>query len=116
MKTRTDNLATRVRKSLGGVWKELHTRGPWVAYKGDTGIWNIGHDTERMTEAIAEIVTKGIFALKDEKVYEANARLIAAAPELLAACKQTLFVARRYGVLEAQQDALAVAIAKAEGR
>lgn len=48
--------------------------------------------------------------------YRANARLIAAAPELLAALKYLLPIATRaFGVLTADLDSARDAIAKAEG-
>jgi hypothetical protein len=44
---------------------------------------------------------------------EANARLIAAAPELLEACKQAL---RRTSMSDGLREEIEAAIAKAEGR
>jgi hypothetical protein len=68
-----------------------HTPGPWVVRQDSRdrdGLWElVGYDIE--SEKGCEIVgCEGIEAWKDNA--EANARLIAAAPELLAALREAL--------------------------
>jgi hypothetical protein len=57
-----------------------HTPGPWTVNDGDM-IW--GPNEEFIAECIHE-------------PYEANAALIAAAPDLLAVCEQLLIVAENF--------------------
>ena len=83
-----------------------HTPGPWVVrhvperYNASTYCI----DWSAHQEEVAEIVHG-----------EANARLIAAAPDLLAAAKGLLGLAERHGWLHVAVDAARAAIAKAEG-
>lgn len=53
-----------------------HTPGPWTAFKDMLGKWHVDHED-------------GHCIIQGEKA-EANARLIAAAPELLAALQNLL--------------------------
>lgn len=57
-----------------------HTQGPWIA-KAGTGRWNVTTSDKPRTFNICSINT-------DRVEQEANAKLIAAAPELLAALVQ----------------------------
>jgi hypothetical protein len=69
-----------------------HTPGPWHVGEADGSLWVSGHDTN--ANVLCEIVGRdeglrpGTTDLTPEDC--ANARLIAAAPELLAACEQLL--------------------------
>ena len=86
-----------------------HTPGPWVIYPETNG-----------TEICAVDMTPGLpirqlVATAQGTNWIANARLIAAAPELLEALKETLAIAKRdeFGDYVIRAEA---AIAKAEGR
>ncbi|MFA5377170.1 MAG: hypothetical protein WC455_15570 [Dehalococcoidia bacterium] len=69
-----------------------HTPGPWEVYKGHDGKLGQTHilahnpNTKLSDYAVAVMVDGN----------EADARLIAAAPDLLAACEQALRVLREY--------------------
>ncbi len=70
----------------------MHTKRPWTYELGD-GIWMIGCDEDYnfATVYINESGDEEIEGLQsDPTTAEANARLIAAAPDLLAACKAVL--------------------------
>jgi hypothetical protein len=88
-----------------------HTPGPWFAKRaGDGGYfeWYVGRDGEN---SIAEDITDPV--TRDPS--EANAHLIAAAPELLGALKMMLEGGLEGPTSQAIETALAT-IAKAEGR
>lgn len=101
-----------------------HTPSPWEAYpaapdKLDISLWCVSgaHPTKvGMRYTFAEI--DGFSA----EAREATARLIAAAPELLAACKAArevltcLFSQRKDGPGRQAYEKLSAAIAKAEGK
>ena len=85
-----------------------YTPGPWLAKRAEGGgyfEWYVGRDGENCS--IAEDITDPV--TRDPS--EANARLIAAAPELLGALKMML----EGPTSQAIETALAT-IAKAEGR
>jgi hypothetical protein len=93
-----------------------HTKGPWVAVERQRKLWVLTNpDSKPFTgQVIAQQTT-----CPD---WEANARLIAAAPELLATCEQArLWVALQGEVpgcgpaARAMLAVLDAAIAKAEG-
>ena len=89
-----------------------HTPGPWFAKRaGDGGYfeWYVGRDGENcsIAEDIADPMTRD--------PSEANAHLIAAAPELLEALKMMLEGGLEGPTPQAIETALAT-IAKAEGR
>lgn len=88
--------------------RSASTPGPWFAQPGFLTIFNLSGGTTGLTCAIATVLSDqpGMDAAK------ANARLIAAAPELLEALKGVLRVADRKTV---EFDAARSAIAKAEG-
>ena len=75
-----------------------HTQGPWIA-KAGTGRWNVTTSDKPRTFNICSINT-------DRVEQEANAKLIAAAPELLDIAKQAL-------ALHPSWDAAREVIAKA---
>jgi len=86
-----------------------HTPGPWLAKRADGGgyfEWHVGRDGENCS--IAEDITDPV--TRDPS--EANAHLIAAAPDLLDALKAATSLPLSHSWVPA---ALA-AIAKAEGR
>ena len=90
------------------LMSSAHTPGPWHA-RHDTVRWNVYESDDRCLACLQLPCT------------EANARLIAAAPELLEACK-ALLDAKRSGRSQHRTDAAALiykaeaAIAKAEPR
>ena len=110
-----------------------HTPGPWTVHNGtdvfgphggdsgdgakanDNDGWQVADCAVGLTAYAGQYVELG------SEVRKANARLIAAAPELLEALKEFVEVVRNAGVewcdgvLDAQDRARA-AIAKAEGR
>ena len=86
-----------------------YTKGPWSADWDDSGQWYI--------EPLGLTGTK-LRGDSGDCEESANARLIAAAPELLEACKSALQVCRmvqELGGLPSTCAALENAIAKAEG-
>ena len=100
-----------------------HTPGPWYVYPQSDYI--TAHDTDDSLFAVATVTTEIDGLLEGDP--QANARLIAAAPDLLEACRQFLAAERladEFGVdgaetiealIEASELAR-VAIAKAGGR
>jgi len=97
--------------------KSKHTPGPWEASEGET---YRRYDIEAVGGIIAQ--TEG-----DTETDEANANLIAAAPDMLKALKDSILLIRHWGSGEALSDAriwekqesvckaICAAIAKAEG-
>jgi hypothetical protein len=86
-----------------------HTPGPWKAsaLAGDTELSWV--ETEREYRSIASLIRY--------PEMEANARLIAAAPELLAACKMVASFAQSWQPLTPGDIRVMLdAIAKAEGK
>lgn len=100
-----------------------HTPGPWAVSICDKELWDTDTTTDIESAHGEHIATMG--AAHDYATWEADARLIAAAPDLLAACEAALayipgsevhswppgFELRRKAI-----DLLRAAIAKAEGR
>ena len=89
-----------------------HTPGPW-AVDGDDALWvnAIGREHEPV---ICDIVPRDADAFTDED--EANARLMAAAPELLEACRDALLVMSAHACPAPKTIAfIEAAIAKATG-
>jgi hypothetical protein len=89
--------------------KVTHTPGPWRVINDDAGTEIVG--------AMGSSIARWDFALMDEA--DANARLIAAGPDLLEAAKlatATVEAAGGQHVFKEMYAALQVAIAKAEGR
>jgi len=94
-----------------------YTRGPW-------------NMRERYIEILDSTVTLDVFAVTanraedticeipmgDDSTAEANARLIAASPELLEACRHMIMEWRLHGSLTDSARVGEAAIAKAEGR
>ena len=63
------------------------TSGPWIALKDHTGLW-IGAQQPDDKERYGIVADIGRFALKEQA--EANAQLIAAAPDMLDALKESI--------------------------
>ena len=91
-----------------------HTPGPWQLHKSDDTLV-IGTDGREVAEACGDYTEEAEWPRM-----EANARLIAAAPELLAALKRA---ESHFGMLPSGMDEpgsvmaeIRAAIAKAEGR
>ena len=95
-----------------------HTPGPWEAINTASSGWSVRRKYERPGfTGLAPICSMAWFQFPipdiiDDAISEANARLIAAAPDLLAACKvlQAEAAARGCGLRIADE-----AIAKATG-
>ena len=93
--------------------KMKHTPGPWTHH------WDkIGHDVRAADGGLIAAVGIGKVDWKhgDEHYRVANAHLIAAAPELLEACKDAIFVLETLSPKSAALISCRAAIAKAEGR
>lgn len=95
-----------------------HTPGPWTASQYiDDGQWGV------LTSAGGIVVSVRSTSVADGALTEADARLIAAAPNLLAACRMTtLMLGRLGGMLPGSAEAVrmvvdqsAAAIAQATG-
>ena len=93
-----------------------HTPGPWEPHGGVIGgrnsllVCKPDATKSRGCRSVAEAETIGIPRLQAE----ANARLIAAAPDLLAASKALLSCRWMVETVSAEVDALREAVAKAE--
>jgi len=84
-----------------------HTPGPWVAEKSrNFDGWCVQKKPDDIT--IANVIGY-------PKEVEANAYLIATAPELLGACKDVLKALTSYKISEYSRSLLKQVIAKAEG-
>jgi hypothetical protein len=72
----------------------VHTPGPWVVdYEGSIGhVKSVAERPDYFTPTVARYDTGAVSIGPDEK--QANARLIAAAPDLLEACKAALAAIR----------------------
>ena len=87
-----------------------HTKGPWDVDPNDE--FTVTADRDGLSVCCTEYEDRG----KNENI--ANARLIAAAPELLEACQTaliTLNINRRYIQIPKLQEALRKAVDKANG-
>lgn len=109
----TDSLTASANESQSG-----HTPGPWRAGLGDDQ--SPRHGEFELACLEHHVFGTGIYAPGDYysenyAEHEANARLIAAAPDLLAACKRAL---EDEGALvgATRRGEIRAAIAKAEGR
>jgi len=92
--------------------KAKHTRGPWIA---------VGHWVEHPNDRVADICTCDPRAIGQDHLGRtdaeicANARLIAAAPELLADLKDLLDLAEHHGLQSYALENARASIAKAVG-
>ena len=82
-----------------------HTPGPWFSQYDDNGFYEIGSESVTFTLA---------FTYGEGDTDEANARLIAAAPDLLEALQDVLLELESIGPME-KIDRARAAIAKATG-
>ena len=90
-----------------------HTQGPWEAYFDETyGV--LGPDKGRVAICMNLKGAHGLAGRRDGNEVAANARLIAAAPELLEACKIAFEQTCSVGRLK-DWEQLRAAIAKATG-
>jgi hypothetical protein len=92
--------------------KDEFTPGPWTCSSDRQGIWEIIHDGDRLAQ-----VWRLTFA--DDFPAQANAHLMAAAPDLYAAARRALAVLKRQGeniIPRSVIEALDAAISKAEGK
>lgn len=126
-RTRTVEDVITAAKRLGAVRNDIkqsqHTPGPWQYDKEHHRI--VGLDT-RMGCTVIENVCKIMVADGDRETEDANARLIAAAPELLKVCrlltepdKQLEVTTAGFYIFRLKKtdvEAIAAAIAKVEGR
>jgi hypothetical protein len=95
-----------------------HTPGPWkVETKKSEWECNRGIPIYKNFVQIARVILFDSKTVCPEES-QANARLIAAAPELLEACKEALEHFDKYtkGIVIDAKDSLRMAIAKAEGK
>lgn len=69
-----------------------HTRGPWIAYETQIVKARVEIEQSHGTMKTNEYPIAAVNANLPEQEALANARLIAAAPELLAACRDMLTV------------------------
>lgn len=101
------------------------TPGPWMVDKtvalGAYGVWKDVRGTDEPMRPVCSVYSPGTILPREER--DANAALIAAAPDLLEACKAVLpaiYAQARYGsewdrdAWEAHEAALRAAIARAE--
>jgi hypothetical protein len=96
-----------------------HTPGPWgvdgTNALGAYGVWtdyavNPGHDGAGYPVQVCSVRVGGENSRPREE-RDANARLISASPDLLAACKEALRICR---IVRPSEQAVALAIEKAE--
>lgn len=110
-----DDLSTNpTRRERPGDTMSTYTPGPWMVRHRQHGCIYIG--SERSLVAITSMGVDG--ENEDEQVREADARLIAAAPELLEAlklCERALEIRDTEAEMHAAKEARRI-IAKAEGR
>ncbi len=85
-----------------------HTPGPWTALKKN--VWSVQNDE------LTEIATVGTTTSGMDAEKEANARLIAAAPDLLEACKRAYDLLHDDDYEDDGTGFLDAVIEKAEGR
>ena len=85
-----------------------HTQGPWKAHPA----FFFGHDSLQITGTNGDSSPFLCRLTDDTPNFEANARLIAAAPELLAALKSVRW---QYPTNSEAHEIAAAAIAKVEG-
>ena len=96
-----------------------HTPGPWKVCNFDKSVSCTIDSVNGVVVAEPSGPEGSWGSVKEE--HEANAHLIAAAPELLEACKTALGSMQRYGIKQGSREEKEVfvieqAIAKAEGR
>lgn len=92
-----------------------HTPGPWKVWHGggpNDGYFTIGSDMEHRGGIVAEYTVP---APRPDGEVQANARLIAAAPDLLAACQGLLSPTCTIYGRDVDLRAIAEAVAKATG-
>jgi len=73
------------------VSESKHTGGPWHILSGPNGGYEVGHEVT----AVGKIVVASVPPVHGNRQY-ANARLIAAGPELLVACRSLVHQIRKF--------------------
>ena len=94
------------------MWVRVHIGDEIM--KHTKGKWTSSHISEFEFDIIDEN-GRTISTVTNWNEQEANANLIASAPEMLKALKDSLFVLREYRIEESRQNELWDLIAKAEG-
>lgn len=74
--------------------KTAHTPGPWIADDGDVDLYGVFQEADGQAICYLGVPSGGPFRRLRPKKAAANAALLAAAPELLAACEEALAEAR----------------------
>lgn len=82
-----------------------HTPGPWFP-RFNGHFWEIGIGPVEHSPSVASVYLNPHANVTDA-VRRANARLIAAAPELLASCREAAKTFRRYEAMHADRDSVA---------
>jgi hypothetical protein len=126
MKDRSKSSALKI--EVQGAQNQKHTPGPWKFHRThtcDVAHWYVITDAEGFGP-IVDVgghdrngqIAEAKYLVTDQEIIEANARLIAAAPELLEACKALLPEGWDDGVMDHIPGIklARLAIAKAEGR
>lgn len=94
-----------------------YTPGPWSVFCPDAEFPGIESHKTSISVVIFGYAGEGAGVHgKSRGERKANARLIAAAPDLLDACKDALYVGKSEETIEAVRDRLRKAIAKATGK
>jgi len=98
------------------VHKEKHTPGPWACdrYPGNHRMWRI--TAPYLSRRATICLTSNWIDSDPEEEMDANARLIAAAPELLEALGEMVNEAQPLGIERPAYKAALAAITRAEGR
>ena len=108
-------------KTQAGTEPTKHTPGPWtasLAYGGGTAIWIAPQDGAKMVLQGAQCVRSDTIQYEQISVdqLDANATLMAAAPELLTMAQHCLYLIERgFEITPAGLADLRAAIAKATG-
>jgi hypothetical protein len=101
------------------IERAAYTPGAWdVRFMASTDTWAVTTPPGSKYEDCDEQGRRHLASVRAGREAEANARLIAAAPDLLSACRDTLdaLYHAEGDVIEEIREQLRAAIAKAEGR
>ena len=96
--------------------KNTHTPGPWKhANKGDYDTNGIGIFANNPAGMPYYVATAGFMGTADHRYAEANARLIASAPDLLQVVEDYVLLCDLHDYVGAVPDAARAALRKAKG-